>query len=83
MEEDAGLIHDGIFGYNTYITTKRFQRKYNLNDDGIVGNATWNKLCERVRYWQRILKNAGFYHSSIDGLAGDGTWDAWCKYRCP
>jgi len=32
---------DGNFGPTTYKLVKQFQRKYNLTEDGIVGNYTW------------------------------------------
>ena len=41
------LLVDCDFGNNTLNAVKDFQRKNNLDDDGIVGNATWNKLIGR------------------------------------
>lgn len=35
---------DGIFGPNTRDFVYKFQKDYGLKIDGIVGNATWNKL---------------------------------------
>ena len=31
---------DGIYGYNTYLSVKAFQRKNGLSVDGIIGNST-------------------------------------------
>lgn len=35
---------DGIFGEQTENAVKRFQRIFNLTEDGIVGKATWYKI---------------------------------------
>lgn len=38
------LVEDGDFGNKTEETVKSFQRKHNLEDDGIVGEQTWAAL---------------------------------------
>lgn len=38
------LVEDGDFGTKTEEAVKAFQRKHNLEDDGIVGRQTWNAL---------------------------------------
>jgi peptidoglycan hydrolase-like protein with peptidoglycan-binding domain len=35
---------DGDFGMNTEKVVRQFQKKYNLKDDGIVGNYTWKNI---------------------------------------
>ena len=40
----CGATPDGIFGTDTENTVKWMQRKWNINDDGIVGPNTWAKL---------------------------------------
>lgn len=40
------LVEDGIYGENTRNAVIQFQSLYNLEPDGIVGQATWNKLFE-------------------------------------
>ena len=40
----CGATPDGIFGIDTENAVKWMQRKWNINDDGIVGPNTWAKL---------------------------------------
>ena len=42
-----GLKIDGIFGDNTEIEVKKFQKEMGLTEDGIVGPGTWKKLEEK------------------------------------
>lgn len=37
---------DGQFGSKTKASTKKFQKKYGLDADGIIGNGTWNRMIE-------------------------------------
>jgi len=39
-------IADGIFGPNTETAVKEFQRSHGLEPDGVIGDATWDKLDE-------------------------------------
>jgi hypothetical protein len=43
-ESGFSLDVDGVFGPSTEDAVKRFQRKNNLDDDGIVGSLTWSQL---------------------------------------
>ena len=40
----CGAVPDGIFGTDTENAVKWMQRKWNINDDGVVGPNTWRKL---------------------------------------
>ena len=42
----CGATPGGIFGNDTENAVKWMQRKWNINDDGIVGPNTWRKLLE-------------------------------------
>lgn len=42
----CGATPDGVFGNDTENAVKWMQRKWNINDDGIVGPNTWRKLLE-------------------------------------
>ena len=41
---DCSLDVDGVFGNKTYACVVKFQDRYNLNPDGIVGKKTCKKL---------------------------------------
>ena len=42
----CGATPDGIFGTDTENAVKWMQRKWNINDDGVVGPQTWSKLLQ-------------------------------------
>lgn len=44
IQEKLGIIADGIFGANTEVAVKNYQRTNGLSVDGIVGRNTWRKL---------------------------------------
>lgn len=45
-KDGSKLAIDGIFGPGTQSAVRAFQRKYNLDVDGVVGPQTWGKLLE-------------------------------------
>ena len=44
IQEKLGISADGIFGANTVVAVKNYQRTNGLSVDGIVGRNTWRKL---------------------------------------
>ena len=44
IQEKLGRSDDGIFGANTEVAVKNYQRTNGLSVDGIVGRNTWRKL---------------------------------------
>jgi len=79
---------DGLFGKQTESIVKSFQKRWGLENDGIVGSKTYNKLdeVEKMKYpliklnskgdyvkiLQQNLSDLG-YKISIDGIFGNGT----------
>lgn len=45
-KEGFSLKKDGLFGYDTEVAVKSFQRSHRLYEDGIVGPITWAVLLE-------------------------------------
>ena len=72
---------DGVFGQGTYTAVTKFQTKYNLDVDGIVGNSTWNKLCALITEIQTALNAADCNVGNVDGIAGPGTYSAVIKFQ--
>ncbi|MGL3288428.1 peptidoglycan-binding protein [Salmonella enterica] len=67
------LVEDGNFGKNTYNAVKIFQRHNGLNDDGIVGPQTWQKLGV-----QDTLKNGSSGSSADSNGAVAETSEGFC-----
>lgn len=72
---------DGSFGAGTLSAVKKFQGKYGLTADGIVGTSTWSKLCSLITEIQTALNAAGHNVGTIDGIAGPGTYAALIDYQ--
>ena len=51
---------DGEFGNGTRTAVKKFQSKYGLVSDGIVGDYTWNTLKNEITTIQSQLNKKGF-----------------------
>lgn len=72
---------DGCFGEDTQAAVIRFQQKYNLAADGIVGANTWDKLCSLIIAIQAALNAAGFNAGEADGIAGPLTYNAVIAFQ--
>lgn len=60
---------DGGFGSATKASTIKFQRKYSLDDDGIIGTGTWNRMIEVVE--SKIKNSGGSQQSASNGVTYD------------
>lgn len=72
---------DGVFGSGTASAVMKFQSKYGLASDGIVGSATWSKLQSLIREIQNGLVNHGYNTNGVDGLAGPATYEAVIAFQ--
>lgn len=69
---DCGKV-DGIFGTKTLAAVKRFQQKYKLAVDGIVGKNTFKKLAEVLSKKKSSATSSGGSSSGSSSGTGGGT----------
>lgn len=72
---------NSTFDANTKACVIRYQTRYGLSTDGIVGTKTWESLRTLVRQYQVALDNKGYDVGGIDGIAGDKTYSAVLKFQ--
>lgn len=60
---------------------KKFQSKYGLVSDGIVGDVTWNTLKNEIATIQSQLNKKGFNVGTVDGIAGPATYNAIISFQ--
>lgn len=60
---------------------KKFQSKYGLVSDGIVGDVTWNTLKNEIATIQSQLNKKGFNVGTVDGIAGPATYNAVISFQ--
>ncbi len=67
---------DGNFGKQTYQSVISFQSKYNLNNDGIVGVTSWNKIYDVFSQYEGIIvpdENVDLYPGYFIRVGSNGT----------
>ena len=72
---------DGEFGNGTLTAVKKFQSKYGLVSDGIVGDVTWNTLKNEIATIQAQLNKKGCSVGTVDGIAGPTTYNAIISFQ--
>ena len=72
---------DGEFGNGTLTAVKKFQSKYGLVNDGIVGDVTWNTLKNEIATIQAQLNKKGCSVGTVDGIAGPTTYNAVISFQ--
>ena len=72
---------DGEFGNGTLTAVKKFQSKYGLVSDGIVGDVTWNTLKNEIDTIQAQLNKKGCSVGTVDGIAGPATYNAVISFQ--
>lgn len=72
---------DGHFGSGTEAAVRKFQGKYSLSVDGIVGTGTWGKMQTLVKEIQNALSKKGYNTNGIDGFAGPATYEAIINFQ--
>lgn len=71
---------DCVFGENTELAVKEFQKANALLVDGIVGDCTWNLLIQKIKNIQTALNGYGF-DLMIDGIAGINTYNCLLRFQ--
>ena len=72
---------DGEFGNGTLTAVKKFQSKYGLVSDGIVGDVTCNTLKNEIATIQSQLNKKGCSVGTVDGIAGPATYNAVISFQ--
>lgn len=72
---------DGDFGTGTEAAVKKFQGKYGLSVDGVVGTGTWGKLQTLIKEIQNALVKNGYNTNGVDGIAGPATYEAVIAFQ--
>ncbi|WP_338631928.1 peptidoglycan-binding protein [Clostridium baratii] len=72
---------DGVFGKDTESAVKKFQTKYGLMSDGVVGDSTWNTLKSEIKTIQNQLNKKGVNVGTADGIAGSNTYKGVIEFQ--
>ena len=65
---------DGSFGASTETLVKRFQKQFNLTQDGVVGRATWYKI-SYIYVSVKDLAELTSEGETVSGSLSSGAWD--------
>ena len=69
---------DGGFGSATKASTIKFQRRYSLDDDGIIGTGTWNRMIEVV---EGKISSSGGSQQTLNRRPRQGPLRPWLLRR--
>ena len=72
---------DGEFGNSTFLAVKKFQSKFGLISDGVVGDFTWNTLRSEIKTIQNQLNKKGVNVGTADGIAGPNTYKGVISFQ--
>lgn len=74
---------DGSFGASTETLVKRFQKQFNLTQDGVVGRATWYKI-SYIYVSVKDLAELTSEGETVSGSLSSGAWDGTaCGWAAP
>ncbi|MCI9292716.1 MAG: peptidoglycan-binding protein [Erysipelotrichaceae bacterium] len=67
-------LQDGVYGPRTIQAVKEFQRYSSLSEDGVIGNATWDAIVNKIRELGIITNipvadNNFFLSSGVTGIS--------------
>lgn len=79
LNYDVGKI-DGVYGDKTEQAVKSYQSDHGLASDGIVGNLTWQSLCDSIKALQSKLNRYGA-GIIVDGIVGANTKNAIISFQ--
>lgn len=79
LNYDVGKI-DGVYGDKTEQAVKSYQSDHGLASDGIVGNLTWQSLCDSIKALQSKLNEYGA-GIIVDGIVGANTKNAIIRFQ--
>jgi len=73
---------DDNFGENTYLAVINFQSDNGLEQDGKVGDKTWEKIMNKIKPIQRkLIENKCLAENEDDGIYGNATTEAVKKFQ--
>ena len=71
---------DGIFGGGTEAAVKKYQKRCQLAESGVVDTALWGRLSAEIKPLQEALRNKG-YSCRADGVADTACYQAVLDFQ--